>query len=178
MPEIRQIRIRGHKIGLVGLDEAFAEARLREFDSDEDLAGTLLDLVAGKNYVPETGRKDYAMALLREFRAAKGESAEAAGGASMGHGEGAAGGGAARAVIEVRVYGPGCANCERLASETISAPAALGIDAGFEHVRDLNEIAAVGPVGMPALAINGIVVVAGRVPARAKIMELLREATE
>jgi small redox-active disulfide protein 2 len=78
----------------------------------------------------------------------------------------------------VRVYGPGCANCERLAANAISALADLGLDADFEHVKDIDEIVAMGPVGLPALAINGNVVAAGRVPSRENIIELLKEAAE
>ena len=69
-------------------------------------------------------------------------------------------------------------NCERLAAETISALSALGLNADFEHVTDIDGIAAVMPVALPALAVNGRVVAAGRVPSREKIMELIKEATE
>lgn len=166
MSEIRQVNVGGHRIGLVGLDEAFEEIRSREFARGEDLARALLDLVAAKNYIPESSRPAYREALLREFRIARGDDIEEAAGGAM------------RAALEVRVYGPGCANCERLAAESISALAALGLDADFEHVKDIDEIVAIGPVGLPALAINGKIVAAGRVPSRERIIELLREGTE
>lgn len=167
MAEIRQVVIKGHRIGLVGLDEVFADICSREFDCDEDLAAALLDLVASKNYVPEASRTDYGAALLREFKISRGESIEDAAGTETGTG-----------ALVVRVYGPGCANCERLAAETISALSELSMNADFEHVKDINEIVAIMPVGLPALAINGKVVAAGPVPSRDKIVKLLKEATE
>jgi small redox-active disulfide protein 2 len=166
MSEIRQVTIKGHKIGLVGLDEVFAEVRSREFASDEDLAAVLVDLVAAKNYVLQASREDYGKALLREFKIAGGERAEDV----AGEGE--------RAVLEVRVYGPGCVNCEQLAADTISALSEMNLNADFEHVKDIDEIVTIMPAGLPALAINGKIVAAGAVPRRKKIMELLKEATE
>jgi len=166
MAEIRQVTIKGRKIGLVGLDEAFAEVRSREFASDEDLAAALVDLVAERNYVLQASREDYGAELLREFKIAAGEKVENV----AGEGE--------RAVLEVRVYGPGCVNCEQLAADTISALSEMNLNADFEHVKNIDDIVAIMPVGLPALAINGKVVAAGAVPRRAKIMELLREATE
>jgi small redox-active disulfide protein 2 len=166
MTEIRQVTVKGHRIGLVGLDEVFDQVRSQEFASEEDLAQALVELLSARNYVPEASREDYAKALLREFKVAQGEAADDAAGEGAGRG------------LMVRVYGPGCANCERLAAEAISALAELNLDADFEHVKDMNEIGALGPVGMPALSINGKIVAAGRVLRREKIMELLREASE
>jgi small redox-active disulfide protein 2 len=166
MSDIRQIVINGNRIGLVGLDEAFARARSREFESDGDLAAALVDLVAARNYVPEAGRGDYGKALLREFKIACGEEVEDDADQS------------GNRAVEVRVYGPGCVNCERLAAETISALSEMNLDADFEHVKDIDEIVSIMPAGLPALTINGRVVAAGPVPSREKIMELLKEATE
>lgn len=166
MADIRQVKVKGHRIGLAGLDEVFEEARSREFASESDLASALVDLVSARNYVPESSREDYARALLREFKIAQGEAVDDLAGEDAGPG------------LVVRVYGPGCANCEQLAAETVSALAELGLDADFEHVRDINEISALGPVGMPALSINGKIVAAGRVVRREKIIKLLKEALE
>ena len=73
MTEIRQVTVKGHRIGIAGLDEVFEEVRSLEFASDEDLAGALVDLVSARNYVPESSREDYKRALLREFKIAQGE---------------------------------------------------------------------------------------------------------
>jgi small redox-active disulfide protein 2 len=166
LTEIKQVRIGGHKIGLVGLDEIFAEVRSREIASDAERAEALVELVSGKNYVPDARRGEYAGALLREFKIAGGEPVETVSGTGR------------EGVLEVRVYGPGCANCERLAAEVMSALSDLHLKADFEHVKDMDEIVAIMPVGLPALAVNGRVVATGQVPSRRKIMELLMEATE
>ena len=49
LTEIRQVRIKGHRIGLAGLDEAFGEIRSRDFACEEDLAAARLELVAGRD---------------------------------------------------------------------------------------------------------------------------------
>ena len=164
--KIRQVTIEGHRIGLVGLEEVFAEVGSRDFASQRELAEAIVRLVAERNYVPDALREAYGSALLREYRIERGESVDEDDGQ------------ATRPGPEVRVYGRGCVNCERLAALIVSALAQLGLKADFEQVKDMNEIGALGPIGMPALSVNGRIVAAGRIPSRERILELLKEATE
>jgi len=54
-----------------------------------------------------------------------------------------------------------------------------GVKVGLlEHVHNLKAIAGFGPVVRPALAINGKVVASGRVPKRADLNRMLKEASE
>lgn len=76
-------------------------------------------------------------------------------------------------MLHLQVLGPGCANCRRLAEVTRTAADELGVDYELEKVEDLNIIAGYGMVRTPALAIDGRVVLSGRVPAAAELRELL-----
>lgn len=81
-------------------------------------------------------------------------------------------------MLEVKVLGSGCANCQRLERETRAALDEANIDYHLDKVTDYGDIAAYGVLSTPALVINEAVVSAGRIPARAKIVELARNATE
>jgi thiol-disulfide isomerase/thioredoxin len=75
---------------------------------------------------------------------------------------------------ELVVLGPGCPRCDRLAELTGEVAAELAPErARVVHVRDVEEIAAFGPVVTPALVVNDRVVVSGGVPSRRAIREML-----
>jgi protein-disulfide isomerase len=66
--------------------------------------------------------------------------------------------------------------CDRLEQELMQVMAESGIIADMEHVRDIKEIGRYGVMGTPALLINGQVKSVGKVPAKSKIIEWLKEA--
>jgi small redox-active disulfide protein 2 len=66
--------------------------------------------------------------------------------------------------MDVRVYGPGCANCKRLEQRTREALAKLGQPADVAKVEELGEITDAGVMRTPALGIDGKIVLEGRVP--------------
>ncbi|HHV21054.1 MAG TPA: thioredoxin family protein [Propionibacterium sp.] len=76
--------------------------------------------------------------------------------------------------MQIKILGPGCANCTKLEKETAKAVAKLGIDATIEKVTDFGDIAAYGVMKTPGLVIDEEVVASGRVPTASKIAELLR----
>lgn len=73
----------------------------------------------------------------------------------------------------LKILGPGCANCQRLTTLTEQAIAELGIDAQVEKVTDYSQIAAYGVMSTPALVLDERVLIAGRIPARSSLAELL-----
>ena len=73
----------------------------------------------------------------------------------------------------LKILGSGCANCQRLTSLTEQAIAELGIDAQVENVTDYSQIAAYGVMSTPALVLDERVLMAGRIPARSSLVELL-----
>jgi small redox-active disulfide protein 2 len=81
-------------------------------------------------------------------------------------------------MVKIEVLGPGCANCQRLEAMAKAAVAKLGLEAEVEHVTDIKEIMARGLMATPGLAIDGKVVLAGRVPGPAEVEGLIKGALQ
>ena len=75
--------------------------------------------------------------------------------------------------MNIQVLGTGCQKCRLLAEHTEQAVAELGISTEITKVTDLKQIMAFGVMMTPALAVNGKVKVAGRVPSAEEIKKLL-----
>jgi len=78
--------------------------------------------------------------------------------------------------MEIKVLGPGCANCKRLYAEAERAVTRLGVPATLTKVESMEEIAGYGILRTPGLVIDGKVVVSGRVPNADEIATLLAAA--
>ncbi len=160
MGAITTLTIGGAQVGLVGVEEAVAEALQQQLGDEQQVKRFLLARIKAENYVPPHKEEEYAAALLRLYRKASGEVVE----------EEKAGG------LVIRVLGPGCAFCERMSTDILAILTELGVAADFQHVRDLAEIARYGPIPTPALVINGKVKVAGRAPSRVQLKAMIQEA--
>ncbi|MGC8669309.1 MAG: thioredoxin family protein [Chthonomonadales bacterium] len=75
--------------------------------------------------------------------------------------------------MKLQVLGTGCARCKALQANTELAAKALGLDATVEKVEDVREIVKFGVMVTPALAVDGQVKVAGRVPSVEELKNLL-----
>ncbi len=64
----------------------------------------------------------------------------------------------------ITVYGPGCARCTQTEALVRRVVAEAGIDAEVVKVSDLKAMMAAGIMSTPAVAVDGIVKVSGRVP--------------
>jgi len=78
--------------------------------------------------------------------------------------------------MEIKVLGPGCANCSKLEEATRKAVEKAGIDATIEKVTDLQAIMSYGVMSTPALVVDGNVRLAGRVPSVDDIAALLQRS--
>ena len=78
--------------------------------------------------------------------------------------------------MDIKVLGPGCANCKRLYSEAEKAVRQLGMPATITKVERFEEITAYGVLMTPGLVVNGEVKAAGRIPGAAEIMTWLTTA--
>lgn len=78
--------------------------------------------------------------------------------------------------MKITVLGPGCPSCLSLERAMREAVAALDLDAELEIVSDYAAILSYGIMSTSALAIDGTVVVVGRVPKAAALRELLSQA--
>jgi small redox-active disulfide protein 2 len=75
--------------------------------------------------------------------------------------------------MQILVIGPGCTRCKTLAQHTEQAVKELGVPAEITKVTDLKQIMALGVMLTPALAVDGTVKLAGRVPSVEDIKKLL-----
>jgi small redox-active disulfide protein 2 len=65
---------------------------------------------------------------------------------------------------KLQILGAGCPKCKKLAENAETAAKALGIEYTLEKVTDINEIMEFGVMMTPALAVDGVVKVVGKVP--------------
>lgn len=78
-------------------------------------------------------------------------------------------------IEKVEVFGKGCSKCKHAVMVLEMAISELGLNLRVEKVEDLSEIVNRGIVSTPAIAINGKVVISGRVPTLKEAKELLSE---
>ena len=78
-----------------------------------------------------------------------------------------------QATTTIQVLGPGCKRCEALAVATRQAIAELGLDATVEKVTDYAQMARLGVMSTPALAVDGQLVMSGSVPDVERVKRLL-----
>ncbi|MGE0481715.1 MAG: thioredoxin family protein [Phycisphaerae bacterium] len=74
--------------------------------------------------------------------------------------------------MKIEILGTGCAKCNLLEQTARTAADKLGLAYELEHVNDIREFAKRGVMFTPALAVDGKVLVAGKVPAEAEVMRL------
>ncbi len=80
--------------------------------------------------------------------------------------------------MKLEILGSGCANCQKLYQITAEAVDELGVtDAELVKIEDFPTIMAYGIMTTPALAIDGDVVLSGRVPSKADVVALVKAAT-
>lgn len=73
----------------------------------------------------------------------------------------------------LQVLGPGCPKCKKLAEAAEEAAKAIGLEYRLEKVTDIKEIIRFGVMTTPALVVDGVVKVAGKVPTSAEIRQIL-----
>lgn len=75
--------------------------------------------------------------------------------------------------LTVTIYGGGCKNCQILHQNAIDALAELNLAADVQYITDMQKIMQTGVMSMPALAINGKIVSAGKVLGIEEVKKLL-----
>ncbi|MDD1648826.1 MAG: thioredoxin family protein [Methylococcaceae bacterium] len=74
----------------------------------------------------------------------------------------------------IKILGSGCAKCNRLEQLTREAVGELGIDATFEHVKEMDKIMAYPIMRTPALVVDEKVKVSGRIPSKEELLVWLK----
>lgn len=73
----------------------------------------------------------------------------------------------------LQVLGTGCAKCKKLGEQAEAAAKAAGVEYRLEKVTDLRQIMQFGVMTTPALVVDGVVKVSGRVPDVDEIKRML-----
>ena len=79
-------------------------------------------------------------------------------------------------MLNIKILGGGCENCQRLAALTHEVVDALGLQAEFIKVTDHTEIMKYPILATPGLVVNEQLVSAGRIPSKAEIEVWLKQA--
>jgi len=75
--------------------------------------------------------------------------------------------------MKLQILGTGCSRCKTLTTRVEEAVKDLGIIAEIEKIEDIEEIVKFGVMSTPALALDGKILFAGRVPTTREIGELI-----
>jgi len=78
--------------------------------------------------------------------------------------------------MKLKIYGSGCAKCKLLTEHTEAAAQALEINYVLEKVTDMNGIIDAGIMHTPALAVDGEILIEGKVPGAEQIKKILLES--
>jgi len=78
--------------------------------------------------------------------------------------------------MEIKILGPGCRNCEKLAEEAKRAAKEAGCTADVSKVTDMKEIMSYGVLSTPGLVIDGKVKSYGRIPSAGEIRKWIDES--
>ena len=81
-------------------------------------------------------------------------------------------------MLNIKVLGPGCANCQKVEAVAREAVVQLGVEATIEHVTQRADIASYHILATPGLVINEKVVAAGRIPNVNEVMGWVGNASQ
>lgn len=161
MSDVTQIRVGKHMTGIIGLKSVLEEAAVRcKGMADDRIGELLLEMLSKCNYIPTNVRDEYVNAFLREYKKHIGESVPESSGQ----------------ILQIKVLGPGCPQCERLEQEVMAVLSETGVIAELEHVRNPVDIGRYGVMGTPALVIDNKVKIVGSVPPKERIISWIQQA--
>ena len=75
--------------------------------------------------------------------------------------------------MEIKILGTGCPKCKKLTEVTEIAAKELGLNYNLEKVTDLEKIMSYSVMSTPALVVDGVVKVTGRVPSHEDLKKML-----
>ncbi len=79
-------------------------------------------------------------------------------------------------MLEIKVLGPGCANCKRLEQIAQKVIDNLAVEANIEKITQVHEIIELGVMATPGLIVNDIVVSSGLIPSEMEVTGWIEDA--
>lgn len=76
--------------------------------------------------------------------------------------------------IKIKILGTGCPKCKTMESIVRDVVKENNIDATIEKVEDIMEIMIFNIMTTPALVIDDVITIKGRVPNKSEVLELLK----
>lgn len=76
-------------------------------------------------------------------------------------------------MLNIKVLGPGCANCKRLAALVQKVVVTQGLEAEVEKVTDYAQMMRWSIMSTPGLVVNDTLVASGRIPSEIEIADWL-----
>jgi small redox-active disulfide protein 2 len=76
--------------------------------------------------------------------------------------------------MKIEILGMGCANCNKLYQNALEAVKMSGKEVEITKVEDIQRIMTYGVLSTPALVVDGVVKIAGKVPKAEQIMEWIK----
>ncbi len=160
---VSRVVIGGRGIGIDGLEDVFQEVRSEGIGDMCALKDLILKKVKAMNYIPSGAESTYREDLYEEYLVFIGELSERK---------------RSDKVVEVRLYGSSCYNCEKLDSMVRETLSRAGIPVDYDYVTDMREIARAGILSTPALAVAGTVILKGQVPEEHRLQNMLLQSIE
>lgn len=74
---------------------------------------------------------------------------------------------------KIQVLGSGCATCKKLYELTREAVAEMNLGVEVEYITDTQKIVEMGMMSSPVLAVNGKPAMAGFIPDKEKVKEII-----
>lgn len=78
-------------------------------------------------------------------------------------------------MINIKVVGSGCPNCQKLEALCREVTAEQSIEANIEKVTNVNEFADLGIFKTPGLVVNDEVLSQGKIPTKSTLQHWLKE---
>jgi len=158
-----RVVIGGISVGIVDLEDIFAQVREATPQDTEQVKDLILDKVKVKNYIPARMEPLYREELYEEYLVFTGALPARRTGSSA---------------VEVRLYGAGCSRCEKIDAVVKQILSRHGLRVDYQYLTDLKEIARAGIFATPALVVAGDMVVSGRVPSEKDLEDFLLKAID
>jgi len=81
-------------------------------------------------------------------------------------------------MLHIKVVGPGCPNCERLAQLCQEVLEETELDGFVEKISDMNQFAELGVILTPSLIVNDRMVSSGKIPTKSTLRRRLEEVAK